>query len=314
MPRVFRRTLGVSVLVSLLWGSNFVAQKVGLRYAEPILLSAIRQWGGGLLLVVVALLTGRRSFPRREELPALAWLGLLMGLTGGFLYLGLARLGAGLASILLYTFPLITALEAAVVLHERLDRRAIAGIAVGFAGVGLLAGRLGDATGLGMVFIVAAAASWATTSVLYKAMAADPAAARRDALLFTAWSLLGGAVTQSALSLAVEGLPRLEPTTGLLWSYLYMTVPGLAVTWALWYALLRWGEASRASAMLFMTPVFGVFFGWWLLGETVTVVQLVGGALVAAAIVLVAPSSQPAPAETPSPATATDRSAPARAP
>jgi drug/metabolite transporter (DMT)-like permease len=301
MPRVFRRTLAVSVLVSLLWGSNFVAQKVGLRYAEPIFLSSVRQWGGGVLLVVVALIAGRRAFPRRDELPAIAWLGLFMGLTGGFLYLGLARLGAGLASILLYTFPLITALGAAVVLHERLDGRALAGIVAGFAGVAMLAGRLGAATGLGVVFTVAAAASWATTSVLYKAMAADPAAARRDALLFTAWSLLGGAVTQSVLSLAVEGLPRLEPTAGLLWSYLYMTIPGLAVPWALWYALLRWGDASRASAMLFMTPVFGVFFGWWLLGETVSAMQLIGGGLVAAAIVLVAPSSQPAPAETPAP-------------
>lgn len=290
------RALAISVMVSLLWGSNFVAQKVGLRHADPIFLSSVRLWGAGLLLVGVAIVAGRRALPRAGELPGIGVLGLLTGLMGAFLYLGLARVGAGLGSILLYTFPLITAVEAAVFLRERLTPRAVAGIATGFAGVALLAGHPGDATVLGIVFMLAAAASWATLSVAYKAIAGDPETARRDALLFAAWSLLGGAALQSSLSLLVEGTPRVEPTVALVWSYLYMTVPGLALTWALWYRLLRLGEASRASAMLFMTPAFGVLFGWWLLHETVTAAQLSGGALVGLSIVLVAPG---APSRTP---------------
>ena len=81
-----------------------------------------------------------------------------------------------------------------------------------------------------------------------------------------------------------------------------------AGTPTLWYWLLERGEAAVASAYLFMTPVFGVFFGWLLLHEHVTWPQLAGGALVAASIWLVNRTAvAPAPATAPAGATRSRR-------
>src|SRR5438552_12571119 len=66
-----------------------------------------------------------------------------------------------------------------------------------------------------------------------------------------------------------------------------MTISGSAVAGNLWYSLHERWDAAVASAYMFMTPVFGVFFGWVVLSEHVTWTQLAGGALVAASIYLV---------------------------
>jgi drug/metabolite transporter (DMT)-like permease len=97
----------------------------------------------------------------------------------------------------------------------------------------------------------------------------------------------------SILSAAIEGAPHADFSTRVWLAYLWMTIPGMAVAGTLWYWLLERGEAAVASAYMFMTPVFGVFFGWVALGEDVSWTQLVGGALVAASIYLVNRTSQP---------------------
>jgi drug/metabolite transporter (DMT)-like permease len=281
-----RRTLLLSLVVSLLWGLNFAIQKIGLRHADPIFLSSVRLWGAGGVLIITAAVLRRRVMPTAAEMPGLVVLGLCTGAMGAFIYLSLARVDAGLGGMLLYTFPLITAGLAAFVLGERMTARSMAGAVLGFAGVALIAGRPEHSDPLGVLFMLCAATAWATGSVAYKRVAGD-----RDPLLYTAWSLLIGGATQSLVSLAVEGIPRVEPGWQLAWSYAYMTIPGLALAWWLWFTLLRSGQASRASALLFMTPAFGVLFGWLVLGEQVTGLQLAGGALIGMSIVLVAPVS-----------------------
>lgn len=278
-----RKHAALFVLLSAVWGTNFVAQKVALRHADPILLTAIRFWGAALMLGAWSVAAGRAPVPHRRDLPALVLVGVVgPGLHGTFLFLGLDRVTAGLASILLYTFPLFTAGLAALFLHERIDASRGTGILLGFLGVVLLSGRPVGGTLPGVLFLLVAAASWAAGSVVYKRVAPGP-----DVVVVTVWSLLSAAVFASAVSLAVEGIPRVEPRSELLWAYLYMTVPGMAGAWALWYFLLERGEAARASAFLFMTPAFGVLSGWVALSETVTWTQVAAGLLVAGGIYLV---------------------------
>jgi drug/metabolite transporter (DMT)-like permease len=212
------------------------------------------------------------------------------GVLAAFLNLGQKDISAGLGSILLYTYPLMAAIVSPVFLGERIDASKIAGFLLGFAGIVLVAGFGGHASAMGVAYVLAAAASWAAGTVVFKKMIPG-----RDVYMVTAWQLLIGAAFLSILSAIVEGMPVIHPTLAMWLSYAWMTVPGMAVAGTLWYWLLERGEAAVASAYMFMTPVFGVFFGWIVLSEHVSWTLLFGGVLVAVAIYRTAePAREPA--------------------
>jgi drug/metabolite transporter (DMT)-like permease len=233
----------------------------------------------------------RPLLPSRRDLPALALLGVVnTGLLTLFLNLGQKEISAALGSILLYTYPLMAAIVSPLFLGERVTRRTIAGIALGFVGILLVAGFGGHASGTGVADVLLAAASWAAGTVIFKKTIPG-----KDVFTVTAWQLLFGALFLSILSAAVEGAPHADFTAQVWLAFLWMTIPGMAVAGTLWYWLLERGDAAVASAYMFMTPVFGVFFGWAVLGEHVTWTQLGGGVLVAASIYLVNRTAQRAP-------------------
>ena len=279
-----RRHLALFVLLCALWGFSFVALKVALKHVDPIFLGAIRYWLPGILVLGFCALRGHPVFPDRRTLPGIVLLGVVnTGLLTLFLNLGQKEISAALGSILLYTYPLMAAIVSPIFLGEHIDRWKVSGIALGFVGILLVAGIGGHASVSGVLFVLAGAASWAAGTVIFKKVVPG-----QDVYTLTAWNLLiGGGVFLQVVSAVIEGVPHAEFTTQVWLAYLYMTIPGMAVAGTLWYWLLDRGEAAVASAFMFMTPVFGVFFGWVVLGEDVTWMQLAGGALVAASIYLV---------------------------
>jgi drug/metabolite transporter (DMT)-like permease len=126
--------------------------------------------------------------------------------------------------------------------------------------------------------------------------------------MVSAWTMVFGAAFQSIASLVFEGAPHVELTWSLVAALAWQAVPAMAVAGTLWLYLLEQGEAAVATAYLFMTPAFGVFFGWLLLNERVTWTRIAGGALVAVGIYIVNQTAQrsrrtgpPTPSEAPAP-------------
>ena len=278
-----RRDLALFVLLCAIWGLSFVALKVALRYADPIFLASLRFWIPAFLVGAWTAWRGRPVQPAPRDIPMLAVLGVLnTGLLAMLLTLGQVRISAGLASILLYTYPLMAAVVAALFLSERIDGLKAGGLGLGFAGIVLITGFGGHGSAVGIVLVLGAAASWAAGTVVFKRIIG-----RHDVFMLTAWQLGFGAAFLSLASLIAEGAPRIEFNGALVVSFLWMTIPGMAVAGTLWFWLLERGEAAVASAYMFMTPVFGVFFGWAILDEEITAATVAGGALVAVAIYLV---------------------------
>jgi drug/metabolite transporter (DMT)-like permease len=287
---VNRRDTALFVLLCAIWGFSFVALKTALHHADPIFLGSIRFWVPGALVAGGLAVTGRRVLPRRDEIAGLLLLGLTnTALLQMFLNLGQKRISVSLGSILFYTYPLMAAIASPIFLGERLDRTKVTGLLLGFGGVVLIAGFSAHGSFLGMAYMLIAAAMWAVGTVVFKKIKGT-----RDVYFMTAWSLLGGAAFLTLFSAAIEGFPRVESTWSFWWSFLYIAIPGMAVAGTLWYYLLDRGEAAVASAYLFLTPVFGVFFGWLVLDDKITGIRMVGGVLVGIAIYLVNRTAQPA--------------------
>lgn len=268
--------------VCALWGLNFVAIKITLRYADPLLLTTLRMLVTGAILLAVARVRGAPLVAwRPSEAPWLVAFAMFncFGVQA-LMYDAQRHVSAGLGGIILYTYPVVTALGARLLLGERLGLVKILGICCGFSGVALVAG-FGRGSPTGELEMLGAAVCWAVGTLVFKRYLSG-----YDIYVVSGWAFcLAGAM--SGLALVATGSFSVH-SSGSLWLWLaYSVVGATVVTNALWLRLLKLEGAAVATAQLFMTPLFSLLFGWLLLSEHAGVSQLGGAALVAAGIVLV---------------------------
>lgn len=268
----------LAVVVALLWGLNFVAIDIGLHAGgqnfPPLLFVAMR-----FVLVVVPWI----FFVRK---PAVSWkaiigVGLFMSAGQfGLLYLAMALgMPAGLASLVLQAQVLLTVLLAAAFLGERPSRRQLAGVALGVAGLALVAvGRSAVAPLLPLVIVLAAALSWAAGNVIArKARAAS-------GLGLVVWSGAVVPLPLAALSVLVDGpgtvwqsLSSLQAPTML--SALYTAVFASLVGYGIWNRLLATHPSSAVVPFTLLVPVVGMSAAWLVLAEVPSPTELAGGML-----------------------------------
>ncbi len=277
-----RGTLGIVVLI-LAWGSTFAAVKVGLEDAPPLLFAGLRSVLGGATMAVLA--ATRSGGPRlRGNVGVYGWLTLL-NVVGffGLQTLTIMALPSGLAAVLIYLQPVLTGVLAAPLLGEALGIAKVAGLLLGFAGIVVVsAGAVrGHVSGLGVGLAVVSALVWSLGTIAVKLFQG-----RVDPWWAVALPFLVGGSVLTVVGLAVEG-------AGVGWSWRfaaalgYAGLVGTALAWALWFALVGSGEASRASTYIFFVPLVSLVVGAVLLGERIGLSLLAGAALVIAGVSLV---------------------------
>lgn len=207
--------------------------------------------------------------------------------------------GAGIASVLGNTGPLIVILLAAVFLHERITVVKVVALVVGMLGVTLIAlprDVVASGRSLGVVIPLLAALSAASESIIVKG-----SAPREDVLRVTAWQFLGASVMLGAVSSAVEAGTPITWSRTFVVSLVVLALPGSAFGTALWYWLTQRDEVGRLSLVLFLVPVLGLALGAVLFGERVPAAQLLGAALIVLACVIVVLGSPTSGAARPAP-------------
>jgi drug/metabolite transporter (DMT)-like permease len=274
------RTTAYLALVgaAVIWGSTFVVTELLLDQAEPFFIATARFGIAlGVLWPVVAWRARKRTAGYFR--PAFLALGLL-GVAGNFglQNLGLVFTDAADAALIIALTPVAIALSAAIFLGERLPRRRLIGIAVSIGGVALItggAGGAGSAALVGDVLIAASTLAWAGYTLLGKRLATT-----HDAGTITTAAISWGVALLLPLAL-VEALVVSPPelTFDGVAALVYLGVAASAATFLLWSYALNAVGASVAGAFLNLIPVFGVAFAL-LAGDSVTLIQLAGGAAV----------------------------------
>ena len=272
-------TFALVVLISAIWGSNFVAMKLVLVHLSPLVMGSLRSLIAGLCLLTICALRGI-SFPREPRIwREIALIALFMStLSSAAFAMGIERVSAGLAGLLSNTMPLFTLILAGPLLGERPGLIAWVGLLIGFLGTAVIAwpNVALEGQALGIFFVMFAPASWAFGSILLK---------RHDLssvhpLALVSMQLLMAATGIFVLSGVIEGFGRFEPHPDLWLPLLYAALPALAFAYVLWVEILNRGSAVQASATAYMVPIFGVGFGALWLGERLSVQELLGGVLV----------------------------------
>lgn len=295
------------VIVYLVWGSTYLAIRVGVRDLPPVVLVGARYLVAGALLFPVAR-HASASGPR-ERLGARQWgacgvVGALLLVVGnGGVTLAERSVPSGLAAVLVATVPLWMIGFAIPIRHERLTVRAAAGVVLGVIGVGVLAGvgsAGGDATA--EVIVLVAAAGWALGSVLAHVLPLP-----RNALVAASMQmLLAGAalVLAGLLSGVYQHTHWSDVSAQSWWALAWLVVPGSVLAFGAYAFALSELPLSVVGTYAYVNPVVAVVLGTLLLDEHFSGRQVFGTVIVIVSVALTLHRTRPAASVTASPAPA----------
>jgi drug/metabolite transporter (DMT)-like permease len=284
------RTIWIAlVIVYVAWGSTYLGIRVMDRTIPPFLGAGVRYLvAGAILLAAVTAWRGR--FPRvtARELGSLVLVSVLLLVAGnGGVTYAERHVPSGLAALLVASVPLWI-LVIRTLSGDRPQRATLAGLAIGFVGVGLLVLRGGAQQGVTvghMLLVVGAAACWALGSWLSGRLPLPSDASAGTALEM----LIGGVVLAVISPLAGERWSSLtlHASADSLVALAYLALFGSIVAFTAYVWLLQHAPISQVSTYAYVNPIVAVALGALVLGERITAITLVGGAIIVLAVAVV---------------------------
>ncbi len=283
-PTLSFGAIAAIVLVTAIWGFNFIVIKVGVRGVPPLLLASLRF----VLSSVPAVF-----FVKRPNVPLakLAAYGLLLGVGEFGLLFTAIKLGApaGLSSIIMQSQAFFTALVAAVALRERIRATSLLGMTVAGVGLALIARAAlsGDSGALSLwpvAMVVLSAFFWAAANVVAQKMP------ETDGLTLMVWSSVFSPLPLFGLSLLFERDAIPGALAGLtavsVGALAYLVILSTLFGYGVWNQLIMRHGAKRIAPFSLLVPVFGVTSGALVLGERVSPLTAVAAACVLAGLAI----------------------------
>ena len=277
--------------VALIWGINIPVMKYALGFFDPLAFNALR-----LTLSAIVLWWLERRERRGASPPPVPWVRvILVGLLASVGYqilfiLGMANTTAGNTALIIASSPIWTAILAWIGGTERLRRGAWLGLVLAFLGTSLVTLGPAAAAGLdlagtylvGNLLVLAAALAWAWGTVLSKPLLQEMSPTRL-AYLFTAVTLPAHFVL--AAPAAAETVRADAGLSG--WACVfYAGVFSTGIAYAFWNYGIRKVGPSHTAVIMNLVPLVALLLAWLALRETITPVQLAGGALLLGGLVV----------------------------
>lgn len=286
---------GAFATVYLVWGSTYLAIRVGVEGYPPAGFAGSRFVAAGTILLAVALATGRRLPAAPSDWLAIAATGLLMLVGGnGLVTWAEQTVPSNLAALIVATSALwMAAFGALGGRGERVEAVAVAGLLIGFGGVALLVwDGLASATAppAAWMALLLAAASWAAGSVIARRRPVACAPLVTAALQ----SLLAGLVLLG-VSLLLEPAERWSATPRSTAALAYLVVFGSCIAYAAYFWLVHEVSPALLGTYAYVNPAVAVLLGWWLLDERLSARQWLGTAVILLSVVAVSWSTRRVP-------------------
>lgn len=268
--------------LAAIWGSSFLFIKIAVAALPPMTLVAARLWIAALGMLVYLFASGGglpRELAAWRHFAAIAVLGNLLPFF--LISWGELHIDSGMAAILMSTMPLVTlTLAHAFNADDRITPAKLLGLAVGFSGIVALVGP-GVLAGLGrevVAQLAVAAAAWcygiANVYTRWSTINSLPAATTGSGVLICA------AAMALPFSLAVDRPWTLSPGAGPVLALITLALLCTSVAYLILFRLLATTRATFVSNINYLVPVFGVFWGAALLGESVGLDALAALALI----------------------------------
>jgi drug/metabolite transporter (DMT)-like permease len=277
--------------VYVIWGSTYLGIYYAGRTIPPLFAASTRFIASGSIMALVVFARGGTLRVSRRALLSCVVIGCLLPGANSILFFAERTVPTGLASLIIASVPLWVA--ALRLTRERLPWQVLAGVGIGFAGVGVLAQPSGGAKWWGVALCFCSAVMWATGSFLSARleMPKDPFAATSLEML------AGGFVMLPMGAFTVHGF---SPSAGSIAGWIYLVIFGSVVGYTAYVWLLANAPLGMVSTYAYVNPVVAITLGVLFRGEHLTWRLLVGAVIVVAAVATVVrkePATAPPPDE-----------------
>lgn len=270
-----------------IWGSGFLASKIGMLYAAPFTFLTVRLLVGIACMVPIVLVMRPLWPATRADFGHVIVAGVLMHVVhlGGSHYTQYLGVSAGITAVLLTVQPLLTAAIASRWMGELLFPRQWLGIGIGFAGVVLVVWHKIDIREMSIASLCAViiALVGVTAGTLYQRVFCPRVDLRGSTLV----QFVASAALLAPLAWFVEGF-------AITWSWplcgaiVYLVIGSSIFAFSALHTLMRHGEATRVTSLFYLTPVFAVLLEFALFNVVPTIVSLAGIAITCTGVALVA--------------------------
>ena len=279
-----------AVSVMVLWASCYPLISLTLDFAPVMLTAFNRSIVAGLFLIIIALFR-KRPFPRNRQ----QWFFIIaIGITAtsiGFcgMFYAASLISPGLATVLTNTQPLIAGILGWFILKEQMDKSVALAMAIGFTGIAVIGSEsLWSENGqpvLGIIYILIAAIGIAISNILLKLITN-----KVDIFYAMGFQLLIGAIPlgifsfyQASNTNASVVAPIVE-STEYLSIVILLAIPGTAIPFLIWFWLMDKAPLYHLNMYSFLTPIFGLYLGWFYFDEMLTFLQWSGIVIIALTI------------------------------
>ncbi len=273
-------------LFVLLWSTGFVGAKFGLPFAEPFTFLFLR-YGVVTVILGTVLLLWRVPLPRSPAMWGhLAITGLLLhGFYIGGVFVAIAHgMSSGIAALIVGIQPLLTAGVAGPLLGERVSRRQIAGLLLGFAGLTLTVSKTfvqGELPAIGLVACLMALLAITFGTVYQKRHVAGVDLRAGAFVQFLATALVFAVLSIAFDTGKIDWGPEFLFALG--WLCLVLSLGAISLLWR----LIQRGAAAKVASLFYLVPPVTAVEGYFLFGESLTSLQMIGIAVTALGVAII---------------------------
>jgi drug/metabolite transporter (DMT)-like permease len=287
-------------IIYFVWGSTFLAIRVGVREVPPLILAAIRFSIAGLALYAWISARGEKQ-PTAREWRSASLLGLIIFVFDyGLLFWSEQRVPSGVAAVMLATIPVFMALSEIIFLRtQRLTLRLVVALLIGIFGVAVLMAHslnLGGAPvdKLGALALIFASISWSIASIFSRKLPLPP-----SKLMSSAAQMLTGGVLLTILAAALGEFHNFHPAvvSRAVWlSLLYLIVAGSIIGFTAYVWLLHHESPTKVGTYAYVNPIVAVLVGYFLGGEELTARTILGSLCILVSVIVITtmPAKKPA--------------------
>jgi len=284
-------------IIYLVWGSTFLAIRVGVREVPPFLLAAMRFLAAGGILSGWMLARGEPPPNRRQWLSAFILATLIFLLDYGLLFWAEQRVPSGVAAVMMATIPVFMSLSEILFLRtQRLTIRLALALLIGIGGVAVLVSRSFDLGGApietaGAVALMVASISWSFSSTLARKLPLPS-----SKVMSSGAQMLAGGLLLTAAAAALGEFRHFDPgaVSGAAWlALLYLIVAGSIVAFTAYVWLIHHESPTKVGTYAYVNPVVAVLVGYFLGGEELGTRTILGTLFVLVSVVVITTAPKP---------------------
>ena len=285
------KTLLAFSIIYFVWGSTFLAIRIGVHDVPPFMLAAMRFVIAGLVLYGWMMARGERSPSAREWISACVLAILIFVIDYGLLFWSEQRVPSGIAAVMMATIPAFMALSEIILLRtQKLTLRLSVALAIGIFGVGVLVSRslnLGGAPidKAGAVALIIASISWSVAAALSRKLPLPASKAMSAGV-----QMLAGGILLALASAALGEFHNFHPgnvSRGAWLALAYLIVAGSIVGFTAYVWLLHHESPTKVGTYAYVNPIVAVIVGYFLGGEALGLRTVVGTAFILISVVVI---------------------------